>query len=200
MFSPSETGIIRTLAAPHSHLPYSAFTCRQVFSGSNVCTSHSSSLHCLSSSSTGLIVGLSHRARIYMTIRHPWANYRVPTTRDKSFPPTFPACETCHYKSTEMEKYSQYRDRGTSASLAQTEFDEDELTSYSFRHCAFFSCANTAFGPVPTVTHLPLPLSPSDTSHCHLELLSCASVASDWLFGEEGVALAHTGRARRVVD
>ena len=95
-----------------------------------------------------------------------------------------------------MEKFSQYRDRGTlwifSLFLG---VDRLRLTGYRVWHCAFPTYTNHSLRHRSAIPYLPLYNASASTTHRHIVLLLLFTMVTNWTSWKEGGALGNTGCA-----
>ena len=96
-----------------------------------------------------------------------------------------------------MEKYSQFRDRGT---LHTQPVFIQPLTLFRLGNRTILSYTYSIIRHLSAFPSLLTPHSPTNNSHGYFELLFCITMAADWIFRKESVFMAHTWYARGLVD
>ena len=97
-----------------------------------------------------------------------------------------------------MEKYSQFRDRGI---LHTYKANHSTVLIHSrFWSRTVFPNSYSTLRHLSSLSSLLTPCSAANTYYCYSDLLRRASMAANWIFGEESITVAHTWDAWSLVD
>ena len=100
----------------------------------------------------------------------------------------------------DMEKFSQYRDKGT-ASLALTSMPRSEADKKSrLGHSTLPARSDRASRPLPTVPRLPILLPRTYGPMCFRSLFRFSTMATHRLNRQEDIAVQHSRHTRHMVD
>ena len=99
-----------------------------------------------------------------------------------------------------MEKYSQYRDRGTIAQQSDASSRSSILIRCRIRYRTIFPNTHTTLGPLSAILPFPIPLPDTDLAYSDSELFYRSAVVAHRVSGEESVTLADLRDAGHLVD